>query len=281
MKKKTVIMMSGTGSNTEALLKYSRRADCAFEVSAIFTDRPNRCRALEIGSIYGKEVLSLDIFEYYRAHGESGIGLINPRRNELREQWTMEVENVIDRAGYRPDFLLLAGFEPLSNITKDFITLNVHPGDLTVERDGKRFLNGLALKPIELAILEGFPHLKSSVIIAQPYTGRDEDVDSGPILGISKPMPIDLMGYSLEELRMVDAARPAKRPKGYTDILHEVADHNQDLLKVCGDHVIFPQVADDYAGGLFEIKDNRTFYCGSAVKTVEYAPDGKVPLPEA
>ena len=273
-------MLSGTGSNAEALLEYSQKSDCAFEVSALFTDRPDRCRALEIGRKFNKEVLTLDIFEYYRKHGEKGIGLINERRNQLRDQWTKDVEKLIDNAGYRPDFILLAGFEPLSNITKDFITLNVHPGDLTVERNGKRFLNGLALKPIELAILEGFPHIKSSVIIAQPYTGKDEDVDSGPILGISQPMNIDFMGYTLEELRAADAARPAKRPKGHTDILHEVAEHNQNLLKKCGDHVIFPQAADDYAKGLFEIKDNRIFYCGNAVKTVEYTPDSKNPVSE-
>ncbi len=280
MKKKTIIMLSGTGSNAEALLEYSCRPDCGFEVSALFTDRPDRCRALEIGKKFNKEVLQLDIFEYYKNHGEKGIGLINERRNQLRDQWTLEVEKVIDNAGYRPDFLLLAGFEPLSNITKDFVTLNVHPGDLTVERNGKRFLNGLALKPIELAILEEFPHLKSSVIIAQPYTGKDEDVDSGPLLGISKPMKIDFMGYTLDELRTADASRPAKRPKGYTDILHEVAEHNQNLLKKCGDHVIFPQAADDFAKGLFDIRNGRIFYCGNAVKTVEYSPDSKIPVAE-
>lgn len=268
-------MLSGTGSNAEALLEYSKKEDCAFEVSALFTDRPDRCRALEIGRKFNKEVLTCDIFEYYKNHGEKGIGLINDRRNQLRDQWTVEVEKIIDNAGYRPDFLMLAGFEPLSNITKDFVTLNVHPGDLTVERNGKRFLNGLALKPIELAVLEEFPHLKSSVIIAQPYTGKDEDVDSGPILGISKPMAIDFMGYSLEELRAADASRPLKRPKDYTDILHEVAEHNQNLLKKCGDHVIFPQAANDYAKGLFDIRDGKIFYCGEQVKTVEYSPDSK------
>lgn len=280
MKKKTIIMLSGTGSNAEALLEYSQKSNCAFEVSALFTDRPDRCRALEIGRKFNKEVLTLDIFEYYKNHGEKGIGLINERRNQLRDRWTEAVEKLIDDAGYRPDFILLAGFEPLSNITKDFITLNVHPGDLTVERNGKRFLNGLALKPIELAILEGFPHIKSSVIIAQPYTGKDEDVDSGPILGISQPMNIDFMGYTIEELRAADAARPAKRPKGHTDILHEVAEHNQNLLKKCGDHIIFPQATDDYAKGLFEIRNGRIFYCGNAVKTVEYTPDSKNPVAE-
>ena len=143
MKKKTVIMLSGTGSNAEALLEYSLRPDCGFEVSALFTDRPDRCRAIEIGKKFNKEVLQLDIFEYYRNHGEKGIGLINERRSQLRDRWTCEVEKVIDNAGYRPDFLMLAGFEPLSNITRDFVTLNVHPGDLTVERNGKRYSHSI------------------------------------------------------------------------------------------------------------------------------------------
>lgn len=280
MKKQTIIFLSGTGSNAEALLEYSKKSECEFEVSALFTDRPSRCRALEIGRKFNKPVLSHDIFEFYHSRGEKGIGLINERRIHLRDEWTREVEKIIADAGYKPDFILLAGFEPLSNITNDFVTLNVHPGDLTVERNGKRYLNGLALKPIELAILDGFPCLKSSVIIAQPYTGRDEDVDSGPILGISKPMPIDFMGYTLEELSAADAARPAKRPKGHTDILHEVANHNQDLLKKWGDHVIFPQVANDYAKGLFEIRDGKTFYCGKQVKTVEYTLESITPVIE-
>ena len=280
MKKKTIVMMSGTGSNAEALLEYSKKPECAFEISAIFTDRPDRCRAYEIGKNFNCEVLESDIFEYYRSHGEKGIGLINERRNQLRDQWTFEVEKMIDDAGYRPDFLLLAGFEPLSNITKDFVALNVHPGDLTVERNGKRFLNGLALKPIELAILEGFECIKSSVIIAQAYTGKDEDVDSGPILGISKPMKLDLQGHTLDELRAINAVRPAKRPKGHVDLLHELADLNQDRLKKCGDHVIFPQAANDYAKGLFEIKNGKTLYRGQEVVTVEYGPDTIKPLTE-
>ena len=109
--------MSGTGSNAEALLKYSSNPECAFEIDAIFTDRPDRCRAYEIGRKFNKEVLALDIFEYYRSHGEKGIGLFNEKRMQLRDSWTLEVEKLLDRSGYRPDFLLLAGFEPLSNIT--------------------------------------------------------------------------------------------------------------------------------------------------------------------
>ena len=73
MKKQTIIFLSGTGSNAEALLEYSKNPDCAFEVAALFTDRPSRCRALEIGSKFNKPVLQHDIFEFYRARGEKGI----------------------------------------------------------------------------------------------------------------------------------------------------------------------------------------------------------------
>ena len=59
--------MSGSGTNAEALLEYSRKSDCGFEVSALFTDRPDRCRAFEIGRKFNCEVLSYDIFEYYNA----------------------------------------------------------------------------------------------------------------------------------------------------------------------------------------------------------------------
>lgn len=89
---------------------------------------------------------------------------------------------------WKIDFGVLAGFVPLCNITADLPCLNVHPGDLTVETDGRRILAGLHFKPVETAILAGHPALRSSVILAQPFEGSGEaEMDSGPVLGVSRP----------------------------------------------------------------------------------------------
>ena len=64
----------------------------------------------------------------------------------------------------------------------------------------ERILVGLHTVPVERAILEGLDSMRSSVIVAQPYTGSGGEMDSGPILAISEPVPIDLCGTSREAL---------------------------------------------------------------------------------
>ena len=124
---------------------------------------------------------------------------------------------------------------PLTNLTADFPCLNVHPGDLTVEDSGRRLLVGLHTIPIETAILRGFDHLRSSVIVAQTYTGAGGEMDSGPVLGVSPKVGIDLQGRSLDELRGIAARRPPQRPVGgFKDSLESIASHNQNLLKKGG-----------------------------------------------
>ena len=101
---------------------------------------------------------------------------------------------------------------PLSNITGDFPCLNVHPGDLTVERDGQRVFVGLHAIPTELAIINNFKTIRSSVIIAQPYTGQGGEMDSGPILGISPELELGLQAFTYAELLDIYNKRPAKKP---------------------------------------------------------------------
>ncbi len=280
MKKQAVIFMSGYGSNAEALLDYSiRNSDANFEVAAIFTDRPATSRAYEIAGKYNLEVIEDDIFAFYAAYGEDVINLATPRRMEIRNFWTKRVSEKLKSLNKKIDFILLAGFEPLINITEEYVTLNVHPCDLTFEINGERVLNGLGVKPVEYAISLGHTSLRSSVIIAQQFEGKNTDIDAGVILGISEPMMIDFGGFTQEELQQIYRNRPAKLPKGYTDDLREVAKKNIEKLKYCGDHVVFPQAADDFASGKFKVDEKgQLFYWKDQkfvpVKTVEYHVDG-------
>jgi hypothetical protein len=111
---------------------------------------------------------------------------------------------------------------------------------------------GLHTVPVERAILEGLTSLRSSVIQALPYTGGGGDMDNGPLLGISEPVPVDLKGEELQHLHACRETRPPARPRGgYGDALEAVAALNLERLKRMGDWVVFPKVVHDFAGGRF------------------------------
>ena len=266
------IFMSGSGSNAEALIEFERRAEApAYHVKVLVTDAPESSRTREIAGKYGLPVVEHDIKEFYRQHGEETTKLDTPRRCELRELWSDELYRKV--APFSPAFGCFAGFVPLSNIASCIPCLNVHPGDLTREdSEGRRLYAGLHVLPVEKAILNGDEWLRSSVILVQPYTGSGaKEMDGGPVLGVSKTLAVDKGSYCLEEL----AAFKAKRIPGQKccDPLREMALEHIEKLKVAGDHVVFPRAASDFASGLFSVEDDRLFYRGERVLSVEYSVD--------
>lgn len=279
-KARIAVFMSGSGTNAEALLDYERRGEpVSFETVLIVTDAPETSRARVLAGRYGLPLAALDIRAFYRERGEAAIALSTPRRRRLREEWTEELRTLV--APYRIDFAVLAGFVPLCNITRDYPCLNVHPGDLTVEENGRRILAGLHFRPVETAILKGFPVLRSSVILAQPFEGGGEaEMDSGPVLGVSAPMTVGLDGCSVEQLAAVAAAR---RQAPYCDLLREIAAANLERLKFAGDHVVLPRTVDDFAAGRFGLRGEQLCYRKAGcpwipVRTVEYSVGKTEPL---
>jgi folate-dependent phosphoribosylglycinamide formyltransferase PurN len=277
---RAVIFMSGSGTNAEKLLESLSECSCpSWMPSAILTDMPERSRAREISRRYGIPLIEHDIRKFYFDRGEEKVSLLTEKGKKIREEWTEEMRTFI--RSFAVDFGIFAGFIPLSNICEDFPCLNVHPGDLTTEENGRRLLVGLHTIPIETAIIRGFSSIRSSVIIAQPYTGKGDEMDSGPILGISPEVKIDLMGYELEELSRIYAARPGRRPAGgFKDILEEIAGKNQNNLKMFGDWVVFPKTVHDFAAGVFwSSADGTLFYREGGkllkIKTVVYDDKGK------
>jgi hypothetical protein len=234
-----------------------------------------------------KRLVELDIAEFYKARGEARASLATPRGRELREEWTDALRAALKP--FAPDFGVLAGFVPLSNIVGDFPCLNVHPGDLTFEKNGRRLLVGLHTIPIELALAEGLRSLRSSVILAQPYSGSgSEEMDSGPVLGVSPEVAADFQGNSLESLLALRDARPAQRPPGgFKDALEALAALNQERLKERGDWTVFPPVVRAFAEGRYALdaKGALLWLSGDGawlpVKTVEFSSSGARPLPRA
>ncbi|NMA42658.1 MAG: hypothetical protein GX946_04675 [Oligosphaeraceae bacterium] len=260
----TAIFLSGSGSNAERILLADQARLAAgetlpYKLCALVTDAPKTSRALELGEKFGLPVISEDIRAFYQAHGESRVTIRSAKAQQLRQQWSECLRQKL--LPYKLDFAVFAGFVPLTNITADFPCLNVHPGDLTYLKDGQRLLVGLHQIPVELAILEGLDYMRSSVILAQPYTGQGEDMDSGAILGISPEVTIDLQGEDLEELRQCAEARPAARPVGgYKDRLAELATLNLERLKQGGDWVVLPGVMRDFAQGRYAVDEHQRLH---------------------
>lgn len=241
--------MSGAGSNAEKVLKFQKKHSGTWLPVAIISDAPEKSRAAEIAEKYNLPFIAFSIRKFYRQHGEDKISLASENGRRIRELWTDALRKKI--AHLEIDFGILAGFMPLSNITSDFPCLNVHPGDLTVERDGRRLFVGLHAVPTEIAIINGFKTIRSSVIIAEPYTGQGGEMDSGPILGVSPELELDLQGFSCAELLDIYNKRSKQKPRGgWNDDLSRIAIANQERLKEKGDWVIFPQVVNDFVAGL-------------------------------
>jgi len=264
-RKRVAIFMSGSGTNAEVLLQ-SCTPGSSYEIAVLVTDNPRGSNTFMLADRYRTDVVALDIKAFYAARGEESIALTSPHRCQLREEWTDKL-----RAALRPyhiDFAVLAGFVPLCNITADYPCLNVHPGDLTVEENKVRILAGLHFKPVETAILRGFPTLRSSVILAQPFQGNGAaEMDAGPVLGISPAVPVELFGHTLAELT---ACAKARTHAPYRDVLREVAQKNLENLKYRGDHVVLPPVVEAFAAGKYRVEDNDLYYASAKVRTVEF-----------
>ncbi len=267
---RAAIFMSGSGTNAEKLLMHYQETVTAWQPVVIVTDRPG-CRAKEIAERFGLPYEELDIREFYREKGLNTISIATQEGMQVRELWTDALRARVQK--YDIDFGIFAGFEPLTNLVNDFPCLNVHPGDLTVEKDGIRTLVGLHVIPIERAILAGYDYLRSSVLIVGSVSCGAKEMDEGPVLGISGRMPMPFTADEFAALKACAAARAGKKRAEFKgDLLSSTAAKLQEQLKIHGDWVLFPQVVDDFAAGCFCIDDNgQLYYKGAPVRTVEYS----------
>ena len=276
-KAKLALFMSGAGSNAVKILERAAMPECPYEVAVLVTDNPEKSAARVLAERFSLPLVEHDIREFYRRNGEDAIALTTPRRCELRDLWSAELHEKV--SAFQVDAGVLAGFIPLSNIVGKLLCLNVHPGDLTVVKNGVRVLAGLHYRPVENAILMKHHGLRSSVIVAQNYQGDGKnEVDSGPILGISAPVEIELDGHTIAELQEINDRR-TNAP--YRDELRRLADKNVENLKREGDHVVFPAVLEHFVRGDYALDENGALYFRMngefmPVETVEFCADGAV-----
>ncbi len=241
--------MSGKGTNVRKLIEYQKvleekEGKSPFEVIFIFSDRSDgSCMGERIAYENGIPYFSYDIRRFYRKHGER-ITIKTERGLLLRKKFD-EVPKRLLKA-FDIDIVVLGGYMSYTTIKG---CINVHPADLSIKGpDGKRKYTGM--DAVKKAILSGEQYLRSSTILT------DEGIDTGPLLMVSRPLPVELP-VPLEELKK------EKR------LLEKVVKDHQERLKEIGDWKILPRTVELIARGRFSIDDEgNVYFDGKAI------PDG-------
>lgn len=217
--------MSGSGTNIRRLLE---RENPEYEVAFIFSDRSDgHCQGEKIAHEYGLPYFSYDIRRFHELRGLPRSA-VTPAGKAARRAYD-QVSRRLARA-FGVDLIALGGY--MSYLTLPH-GVNVHPADLSVldARGRRRFVGDDAVRD---AIAAGQTELRASTLWI------DRGVDTGPLLMVSDPLPVELPAPLADIL-----AEPAR--------LRAVADAHQDRLKERGDWVIFPLTVALMAAGRLTI----------------------------
>jgi len=109
--KKVVILISGRGSNLQAILQDTKNKDCPYQVVAVISNNPH-AEGLE-----------------FAQHNGIATSICNHKEFDSREAFDQQLAKCID--SFQPDFIALAGFMRI--LTKEFVEyfqgrlINIHP----------------------------------------------------------------------------------------------------------------------------------------------------------
>lgn len=241
--------MSGSGTNIMRLLERERALggpgqDAPFETVFIFSDRSDgRCAGERIALENGLPYFSHDIRAFYRRSGLKR-SVLTADGLAARREYDRVARRLVE--AFQIDVIALGGYMSYTTLSR---CVNVHPADLSLRLpDGRRkYVGDDAVKD---AIASGETQLKASTL------WTDEGVDTGPLLMVSHPLPVELP-ESIDVL--------VRNP----DRLREVADAHQERLKEVGDWHIFPTTIEMIARGRFALDEEQRVYVDGLP-----APDG-------
>lgn len=187
-KMRVVGYCSGSGNTLWKALEQQKEMgeECPYEIVGVFTDKPGS-KCLAVAEENGIPTACIDIREFYAMRGA-----------EMKD---MEVRRAYDREALplvkamKPDMILLAGYVwAVTEVIMDAIpVVGIHPGDLTVQENGKRLLAGA--NGVKAAF-----RCNRSEIRASSYLATSE-MDGGPILITSPAIPVDYTLHADEEER--------------------------------------------------------------------------------
>lgn len=232
--------MSGSGTNIVRLLEKEKglkeeQGSSPFETIFIYSDRSDGAsRGEKIALEHGLPYFSYDIRTFHRMRGIKRT-LATPAGQAARKEYD-RVPATLVRA-FDIDLIALGGYMSITTLTR---CVNVHPADLSLlSEDGRRKFTGDRAVPD--AILAGEKEIRSSTLWA------DGGVDSGPLLMVSDPLPVEL-------------PEPLESLKKDMDRLLQIADEHQDRLKETGDWNIFPRTIELISEGRFAIDERQIIY---------------------
>lgn len=236
--------MSGSGTNLRRIIELQKNlGETTFKVAAIFTDTKDekKCNARKIGEEYRIPVIIRDIKDYYLARG-----MASRRDMKIREEYDTETARELRQ--YEVGLVALCGYMSVvtAPIYENFITLNVHPADLTKTRRGKRVYAGCAgAECVKKAVLNREREIRATVHIV------NGELDGGPIISVSRP--VDLSGFNRGRME-------------------EDAEKYLNQLKENGDWMIYPDTIRLIAEGRLKIMGNSEVYLDGVLMKNGYRP---------
>ena len=240
--------MSGSGTNIMRLLERQHRlkveeGSSPFEVVFIFSDRADgSCAGEKIALDYGLPYFSHDIRAFH-IRKSAKRSVLTPEGLAVRKDYDRVAATLVK--AFEIDVIALGGY--MSYITLNRC-VNVHPADLSVLLpDGKRRFVGD--RAVQDAIEAGEKSLRASTL------WTDEGVDTGPLLMVSEPLPVELPG-PLGELK--------KDKKKFLEVVSE----HQERLKEIGDWKIFPRSIELISRGRIALdQDKKVYLDGEEIPT--------------
>jgi len=239
--------MSGSGTNIVKLIERrdilrAQEGTSPFDIIFLFSDRSDgACAGEKIALENGLPYFSYDTRVFHRLRSIKRT-VRTPEGLAARKKYDGRVAGKLIEA-FRIDVIALGGYMSYTTLNR---CVNVHPADLSIcLPDGRRKYTGD--NAVRDAIASGETRLRSSTL------WTDEGVDTGPLLMVSDPVPVEL-------------PEPLESLKKDTGRFLKVVERHQEKLKEMGDWVIFPRTVEMIARGRFALdKDNRVYVDGKPV----------------
>lgn len=188
---RVVGLCSGSGNTLWKALELQRELEktpegCPFEIVGVFCDQTS-AKAVATAENLGIPWRAIDIREFYAERGAE------MKNMSVREDYDRAMLEKL--AEMEPNYLMLAGYVwAITNVVMDrYAVMGVHPGDLTVQEDGRRLLAGAN------GVKSAFKYNRSE-IRASSYIASNV-LDGGPILITSPAIPVDYTLHEDEETR--------------------------------------------------------------------------------
>lgn len=225
--------LSGSGSNVRRLIERwksleSEEGFSPFQVVVLFSDRSDgSCAGEAIALDHAIPYASYDIRAFHRSRGVKR-SVSTPEGLAARREFDRIPSMLIE--AFDVDVVALGGYMSYTTIDR---CVNVHPADLSItdSAGSRKYVGDRAVRD---AVLAGETELRASTL------WTDKGVDTGPLLMVSDPVPVDLPGV-LPELTKDAAA------------FEETIETLQQELKRIGDWRIFPRTVEMIARGRFAL----------------------------